>query len=95
MGSLGGLVGYIHYSGTIIRSSAEVIDLKGSAYLGGLFYMNRTPETLLIPYKVLISECFTKGNIGNPEAWRVGGVAGDTNGKCINCPIRQKLVCRQ
>ncbi|MBO4552925.1 hypothetical protein J5754_00750 [bacterium] len=85
MGSLGGLVGLIHYSGTIIRSSAEVIDLKGSAYLGGLFYMNRPPETLLIPYKVLISECFTKGNVGNPEAWRVGGVAGDTNGKCINC----------
>ena len=87
MGSLGGLVGYIHYSGTIVRSSAEVVDLKGSSHLGGLFYMNRPPETLLISYKVLISECFTKGNVGNEEAWRVGGVAAEAVGncKCINC----------
>ena len=87
IGSLGGLAGIIYDSGTITRSSAEVKDLKGSSFLGGLFYRNLTPVSLLVPYQVVISECFTKGNIGNEEAWRVGGVAAEATGncKCINC----------
>ena len=85
IGHIGGLVGQFHHSGTIIRSSAEVKDLKGFYYVGGLFALNTPPISTLIPYKAFISECFTKGNIGEADALKVGGIAGSTNAKCINC----------
>ena len=86
-GELAGLVSHIHFSGSILRSSAEVKDLKGASHLGGLFYKNMVPTSLLVPYKVLISECFSKGNIGYEETWRAGGIAAEAIGncKCINC----------
>ena len=84
VGQNGGLIGHIYYSGSIIRCSAESEGLRGD-YIGGLFADETRPTSLLIPYKFVVSECFTKGNIGDGKGFKIGGIAGSTSAKCINC----------